>query len=148
MLYGGSPLSECTAASLDLVPVMTLRSQVLAVKKIDAGESVGYGATWVSDSDTYIGVLAMGYGDGYPRSAPEGTPILINGEIYPLVGRVSMDLITVDLGHHTEIQPGADVIFWGEGLPIDEVAKHCGTIGYELMAQLTARIERVVIREE
>ena len=145
MLYGGSPLSDISSAALNLLPAMTLRSQVVAVKRIIAGESVGYGATWVSEHSTYIAVVAIGYGDGYPRSAPEGTPVLINGVIFSLVGRVSMDLITVNLGSETDIKPGDDVVLWGEDLPIDTVAHHCGTIGYELMAQLTSRVERVVI---
>lgn len=143
MLYGGSPLSGKTAESLGLLPAMSLHSQVLAVKTIRAGESVGYGATWVSQQGTTIAIIAMGYGDGYPRHAPEGTPVLINGRCYPLVGRVSMDLLTVDLGVNTQIKPGDDVVFWGEGLPVDIIAKHCGTIGYELMTQLSQRIERV-----
>jgi len=143
MLYCGSPVSGKTAESLGLLPAMTLHSQVLAVKTIAAGESVGYGATWVSEQRTTIAIIAMGYGDGYPRQAPEGTPVLINGHCYPLIGRVSMDLLTVDLGVNTQVKPGDDVIFWGEGLPVDTIAQHCGTIGYELMTQLSQRVERV-----
>ncbi len=147
MLYGGSPVPEQTAESLGLLPAMTLHSQVVSVKSIEPGESVGYGATWVAERQTNIAVIAMGYGDGYPRHASEGTPVLINGEVYPLVGRVSMDLLTVDLGQAITVHPGDDVVLWGEGLPMDTIATHCGTIGYELMTQLTSRVQRVVITE-
>lgn len=139
-LYGVSPFSDKLAAELNLQPVMTLKSQLIAVREHKAGESVGYGAQWTAKQDTKLGVVAVGYGDGYPRMAPEGTPILVNGRIVPIVGRVSMDMLTVDLGLQCLDQVGDDVILLGEGLPASEVAKHIGTIGYELVTKLTSRV--------
>lgn len=139
-LYGISPFECTTAKELQLKPVMTLKSQLIAVRSHKAGESVGYGANWVAKQDTHLGVVAVGYGDGYPRMAPEGTPVLINGRLVPIVGRVSMDMLTVDLGelHHDSV--GDDVILWGEGLSAELVAKHIGTIAYELVTKLTSRV--------
>ena len=144
-IYGGSALPQRSANSLGLRPAMTLRSRVIATKQVRAGESVGYGKTWIAESTTTVAVVAIGYGDGYPRRAPSGTPVLIEGCLYSIVGRVSMDLITVDIGSTNSIKPGATVTLWGEGLPVEDVAHHCGTIGYELMAQLTRRVKRVVV---
>ena len=137
-LYGVSPFDEKVP---ELKPVMTLKSKLIAVRKHKAGESVGYGANWTSSKDTTLGVVAIGYGDGYPRTAPEGTPVLINGRIVPVVGRVSMDMMTVDLGADCKDKVGDDVTLWGEGLPVNNVAKHIGTLGYELITKLTVRVE-------
>lgn len=142
MLYGSSPFVEESAKSLDLKPVMTLVSRVIAVRDIRAGEPVGYSATWAPAEDTRIAVVAIGYGDGYPRHAPSGTPVLINGKRYPLVGRVSMDMITVDIGDDN-VQPGDSAVLWGTGLSADEVARHAGTISYELFCRLTSRVSRI-----
>jgi alanine racemase len=139
-LYGISPFAQKTAKALQLKPVMTLKSQLIAVREHKAGESVGYGANWVAKQDTQLGVIAIGYGDGYPRLAPQGTPVLVNGRLVPVVGRVSMDMLTVDLGinHHDRV--GDDVTMWGEGLPAEQVAEHIGTIAYELVTKLTSRV--------
>ena len=137
-LYGISPFEHKIAA---LKPVMTLKSKLIAVREHKAGESVGYGANWLCTKDTKLGVVAIGYGDGYPRMAPEGTPVLINGRIVPIVGRVSMDMMTVDLGIDCHDKVGDDVTLWGNGLPVNDVAKHIGTIGYELITKLTMRVE-------
>ena len=139
-LYGVSPFAHKVACDFNLQPVMTLTSQLIAVRKHKAGESVGYGAHWTSEKNTNLGVVAVGYGDGYPRMAPEGTPILINGRLVPIVGRVSMDMLTVDLGENCTDRVGDDVILWGEGLPAEQVAQHIGTIAYELITKLTARV--------
>ena len=139
-LYGISPFENRTAAGLQLQPVMTLKSQLIAVRDHQAGESVGYGASWKARHDTRLGVVAVGYGDGYPRLAPQGTPLLVNGRTVPLVGRVSMDMLTVDLGPDSEDKVGDDVILWGEGLPAERVAHHIGTIAYELVTKLTSRV--------
>jgi alanine racemase len=139
-LYGVSPFSDKIADDFNLRPVMTLKSQLIAVRSHQAGESVGYGASWQASRDTKLGVVAVGYGDGYPRMAPEGTPVLVNGRLVPIVGRVSMDMLTVDLGKYSQDQVGDDVILWGEGLPAAQVAKHIGTIAYELVTKLTARV--------
>lgn len=139
-LYGISPFVDKTGLEHQLQPVMTLKSQLISVRQHAAGESVGYGAIWQSERDTKLGVIAVGYGDGYPRMTPAGTPVLLNGRIVPIVGRVSMDMLTVDLGLDSRDKVGDQVILWGEGLPAETVAKHIGTIAYELTTQLTARV--------
>jgi alanine racemase len=143
MLYGSSPFADQSAASPQLKPAMTLQAPLIAIKSIKAGESVGYGSTWVAEQPTRLGVIAIGYGHGYPRQLPNGTPLLIRGARVPLVGRVSMDMITVDLTALAEAEVGDLVTLWGEGLPVDEIAQQAGSISYELLCQLTSRVERV-----
>jgi len=140
MLYGASPFIDLSDNTAQLKPVMTLQSEVIAVKKINKGESVGYGSTWTAPCETTIGVVSIGYGDGYPRHAKNGTPVLINNQIAPLVGRVSMDMITVNLHNHHNAKPGDKAILWGEGLPAETVAQHADTISYELFCQVTNRV--------
>lgn len=140
MLYGASPFGGQRASDHGLRPVMTLKSQLIAIRKCKRGESVGYGAHWVAHRDTTLGVVAVGYGDGYPRMAPEGTPMLVNDRRVPIVGRVAMDMITVDLGPQASDQCGDEVILWGEGLPVEQVAEKIGTIPYELLTRLTSRV--------
>ncbi len=140
MLYGVSPIDGLSAAEVRLLPVMTLKSSLIAIKPLKKGDSVGYGAAWIAPRDTNIGVVAIGYGDGYPRNLPSGTPVLINGRVVLLVGRVSMDMITVDLGPEPSEQLGDEVILWGDGLPVEEIAKLCGTIAYELLCNITQRV--------
>ncbi|WP_022939856.1 alanine racemase [Psychromonas hadalis] len=139
-LYGISPFADKRADDFNLQPVMTLKSQLIAVRTHQAGESVGYGANWTSKKETILGVVAVGYGDGYPRMAPEGTPVLVNGRLVPIVGRISMDMLTVDLGSDCHDQVGDDVTLWGDGLPATQVANHIGTIAYELVSKLTSRV--------
>jgi alanine racemase len=138
MLYGGTPGGK-TAEEFGLKPVMTLTSKLIQILDIDKGEAVGYGSQFVAPHHMRIGVVACGYADGYPRSAPEGTPILVDGIRTHLVGRVSMDMITVDLTPVPGAHYGSSIILWGEGLPIDEVAEAAGTVGYELMCALSLR---------
>ncbi|SKA46261.1 alanine racemase [Enterovibrio nigricans] len=142
-LYGISPMSERCGVDFGLKPVMTMTSSLIAVRDHKKGEPVGYGARWFADRDTKIGVVAIGYGDGYPRVAPDGTPLLVNGRKVPLVGRVSMDMLTVDLGPDSTDRVGDEVVLWGGDLPVEEVARHIGTIGYELVTNLTSRVELV-----
>ncbi|HGO5815573.1 TPA: alanine racemase [Mannheimia haemolytica] len=139
IMHGISP-HYTPITDLGFKPVMTLSSSLIAVRTHKAGEPVGYGGAWVSPKDTKLGVIAMGYGDGYPRNAPEGTPVLINGRIVPIVGRVSMDMLTVDLGAESQDKVGDKAIFWGEQLLIEDVAKHIGVISYELITKLTPRV--------
>ncbi|USE02220.1 alanine racemase [Vibrio sp. SCSIO 43133] len=141
IMYGVSPFGDKTAADMGFKPVMTLKSHLIAVRDVKKGESVGYGATWTSQRDTKVGVIAIGYGDGYPRTAPNGTPVLVNGRKVPIAGRVSMDMLTVDLGPDALDQVGDEAILWGEELPSEEVAEHIGTIAYELVTKLTSRVE-------
>jgi len=143
MLYGGSPLADTDAAALDLRAAMTLESQLIATRDLRRGDSVGYGASWTCPEDMRIGVVACGYGDGYPRHAPSGTPVLVDGRNAPLVGRVSMDMITVDLRGHPGARVGSPVELWGSRLPVDTVARQAGTIAYELLCGVTGRVRRV-----
>ena len=146
MLYGATPGVK-SAAEFGLRPAMTLVSRLIAVQNIVAGAAVGYGSRFVADRAMRIGVVACGYADGYPRHAPDGAPVLVDGVRCTLAGRVSMDMLTVDLSAAPAARPGAEVTLWGEGLPIDEVAQAAGTIGYELMCAVAPRVA-VTARED
>ncbi len=139
-LYGVSPMVNGVAAQHQLTPAMTFSSSVIAVRPVKQGEAVGYGASWVAPKDTRLAVVAIGYGDGYPRNAPCGTPVLINGKRYPIVGRVSMDMTMVDIGDD-DIGHGSEVILWGPGLPVEEIATLVHTIPYELLCNITSRVQ-------
>jgi alanine racemase len=155
MLYGASPdFPEHSAAHWGLRPAMTLRSQLIATQQLQAGDTVGYGSRFTAPHAMRIGVVACGYADGYPRHAPDGTPVLVGGVRVPLVGRVSMDMLMVDLSAAPEAHMGSEVTLWGQGpqrggqptlMPIDEVAQHCGTIGYELMCAVSQRVNMQVL---
>lgn len=139
MLYGVSPLTTKDAAAFGLQPAMTLTSRLIAVREHSIGEAVGYGSRWRSPRNTTLGVVAMGYGDGYPRSAPSGTPVRINGREVPIVGRVSMDMISIDLGPDAHDSVGDEVVFWGPELPVERIAAGSGLSAYELITTLTSR---------
>jgi alanine racemase len=143
MLYGCSPFADASAAMLGLRPAMTLTSELIAVRVLEAGDRVGYGGTFVADRPMPIGVVACGYGDGYPRHAPNGTPVLVDGRRTRTVGRVSMDMLAVDLSDLPEAGVGAPVTLWGDGLSCDEVAAAAGTVSYELLCGLTARVPQI-----
>jgi alanine racemase len=148
MLYGGSPFPDRqSAAALDLRPVMTLESELIAVREIAAGEHVGYGCVFTAERSMRIGVVACGYADGYPRHAGTGTPVLVAGQRSRVLGRVSMDKLCVDLDDIAEAGIGAPVTLWGEGLPADAVATAAGTVSYELFCAVTARVPVVEIVE-
>ena len=146
MVYGSAPdHPQHTAAHWDLRPTMTLRAQVIAVQRLEPGATVGYGNTFSAERALRIGVVACGYADGYPRHAPSGTPVLVNGQRTRTVGRVSMDMVTVDLNALPDAQVGSEVTLWGTGphgsvLPIDEVAHSAQTVSYELMCALAPRV--------
>ena len=140
MLYGISPLSGQLGLDLGLHPVMTLTTELMAIKRVPAGESIGYGGRFRAERDLRVGVAAIGYGDGYPRSLVDGTPVLVNGRQCRLVGRVSMDMITIDLGGDHEDRLGDPVVLWGEGLPVEVIAEHADTIPYELVCRVTRRV--------
>ena len=142
MLYGASPLSGRSAAELGLRPVMTLGTQLIAVQRLRCGDAIGYGGTWSCPEDMPVGIAAIGYGDGYPRHAQAGTPVLVRGVSCPLVGRVSMDTIHLDLRPLPDARPGDQVTLWGQGLPVEEVARRAGTIPYELLCRVSARVPR------
>ncbi len=149
-LYGSAPdYPEHDTAHWNLQPTMTLSTQVLAIQDLQAGDTVGYGSSFVTNQAMRIAVVGAGYADGYPRLCPTGTPVLVAGQRTRTVGRVSMDMITVDVTHLPEAQPGTQVTLWGRAhngvvLPIDEVAATAGTVGYELMCALAARVPTVV----
>ena len=146
MVYGGAPdHPQHTAAHWDLRATMTLRTRVIAVQQLEAGDTVGYGNTFSAERRLSIGVVACGYADGYPRHAPSGTPVLVNGQRTRTVGRVSMDMVTVDLDGLPDAGVGSEVTLWGTGprgsvLPIDEVAHSAQTVSYELMCALAPRV--------
>lgn len=119
---------------------MTLKSRLIAINHCRKGDKVGYGASWECPQDMSIGVVGFGYGDGYPRHVSSGTPVLINGKQLPIVGHVSMDLITVDLRTMSDVKVGDEVILWGDGLPIEIIANAADTIAYELVCRLTSRV--------
>ncbi len=142
-LYGMSVTDGRTGADFDLRPAMELSTRLVAVKRIPRGVPVGYAGTWTSPEDMTIGVAAIGYGDGYPRNAPSGTPVLLNGRPVPLAGRVSMDLMTLDLRSQPDARAGDPVVAWGPALPVERIAAAAGTIGYELTCGITRRVRFV-----
>ena len=131
--------TRCTTAEHRLRPVMTVRSALIAVNRVGAGEAVGYGATWRCKADQQVGVVAFGYGDGYPRHAASGTAVLVNGRRAALIGKASMDMLSVDLREVPNAQVGDEVVLWGEGLPVEEVALSANTIAYELLCSVGLR---------
>lgn len=148
MLYGASPFQDKMGADFDLKPAMTFCSELIAIQTLALGDRVGYGATWSNAKETAtIGIIAMGYGDGYPWHARSGTPVLVNGHRVSTVGRVSMDMLAVDLSSIEDAKIGDPVVLWGEGLPIEEVAQHAGTIPYELFCRFTERVTVKVCEE-
>lgn len=143
MLYSGAPLLGSTGQELGLEPVMTLESRLIAVRELEAGEAVGYGATWRASEPTRMGIVAIGYADGYPRHTPSGTPVAVNGQRVPLIGRVSMDMLAVNLGEVPDARVGDPVELWGAQVSVDEVARAGASISYELLTGVTARVPRV-----
>ncbi len=140
MLYGASPFEEMIAQQLGLRPAMTLSSRIIAVQELKRGDEIGYGGLFCADRTMRAGVVACGYADGYPRHAVTGTPLLVDGQRSCLLGRVSMDMLYVDLTAFPDSGVGSTVTLWGEGMPIEEVARASGTISYELMCALAARV--------
>jgi len=145
LLYGVSPFAGKRSSDFDLIPAMTLATQVIAVRQVSEGETVGYGDTWTARRPTTLAVAAVGYGDGYPRSVQSGTPVLINGRPYPLVGRVSMDMITLDVTDGPRPSVGDPVELWGKTLPVEQIAESAGTIPYELLCGVSQRVRLDVL---
>lgn len=143
MLYGSSPLVAENKAHTPLKPVMTLTAKIIASHSVLAGETIGYGDSWIAKRTTQVGIVAIGYGDGYPRSAPSGTPVWCNGKRLKTIGRVSMDMLCIDISEQTDIDVGSEVELWGENISANEIATLCNTISYELFCQLTPRVKRV-----
>lgn len=143
-LYGMNPfVSNASQAATELRPVMTLKSALMSVRHLHPGDAVGYGATWIAPEAMLMGVVACGYGDGYPREVSSGTQVLLNGKPVPVIGRVSMDMLSVDLRAQPHAQIGDEVVLWGEGLPLENLAASIGTIPYTVLTGVTARVPRV-----
>ena len=146
MLYGMSPFADTLATGLGLRPAMTLIAPLIAIRHLDVGEEVGYGGNWRAQRKSCVGIVAGGYADGYPRHARSGTPVYVAGRYAPLIGRVSMDMIAIDLTdvmhseNNSKIQVGDPVVLWGEALPVEQVALHAGTIPYELVCAISQRV--------
>ena len=145
MLYGASPFApesggQPSAQQLGLQPAMTLRSRIIAVQELRAGDEIGYGALFRAERKMRVGIVACGYADGYPRHAPTGTPLLVDGQMTQTLGWVSMDMLYADLSGLPQADIGSTVTLWGEGLPVEEVARAAGTVSYELLCALTARV--------
>lgn len=144
-LYGASPFVGVSAQDLDLLPVQSLTAEIISIRHLAAHQGIGYGHSFISSEPMRIGVVTCGYADGYPRHAPSGTSMMVNGQRSQLVGRVSMDMLMVDLTHIDEAQIGTKVVLWGQGGPsVDDVAQASGTIGYELLCAVAQRVPRVV----
>ena len=149
MLYGVSPFLASSGTQLALRPVMSLKSEIIAINQLKLGDRVGYSGRWTAEKSIRVGVVAIGYGDGYPHSAENGTPVLVNGKLVELVGQVSMDMLTVDLSHQAEAKIGDSVVLWGEGLAMEQVAESASCFRYELLCGINrgqlvrTRIEEV-----
>ncbi len=139
-LYGASPFEDADAASLGLVPAMSLMTRVIALKRVAAGEAVGYGGAWRAPAETLLAIAAAGYGDGYPRSAGSGTPVRVNGVLARIAGRVSMDMMAIDVTGLPPPDIGDPVQLWGPGLPVEQIAARAGTISYELLCGVSQRV--------
>jgi alanine racemase len=140
MLYGCSPFGDRVGEQIDLKPAMTLETEVISVRELGPGDSVGYGSLFTAEQRTRIGVVACGYADGYPRHAPTGTPVLVGGRLTRTLGRVSMDMLCVDLSGIDNARVGTRVVLWGEGNPVEHVAAAAGTVGYELLCAVMPRV--------
>lgn len=141
MLYGASPFVDNVGKAEGLQPVMQLQSALISVRRVRQGDAIGYGASWRCPQTMPVGVVAIGYADGYPRHAPSGTPVLVNARRVPLIGRVSMDMISVDLRSQPNARAGDPVLLWGKNLPIEEIAGLAGTIAYELLCNVSNRAD-------
>ncbi len=144
LLYGISPMPK-THYNQHITPVMTLQSSLIAIRHLAVGETVGYGGAWQCEQPTTIGIVAIGYGDGYPRHAVDGTPVLINNRRVPIIGRVSMDMITVDLGQNAQDKVGDIAILWGKDLSVSEIAEYASTISYELLCNIARRVQLKIV---
>lgn len=141
IMYGISPKIKKIGKNFGFIPVMTLKSNLIAIYKHESGNSVGYNGTWTSKKNTYIGIISIGYGDGYPSNVPSGTPILINKRKVPIIGKISMDTMIVDLGKKNKNKIGEEVIIWGEQLPVEKIASYANINNYALTSNLTSRVK-------
>lgn len=142
-MYGMSVVAGTVGADFGLRPAMTLSTRLIAVNPLRRGQRVGYAGTWTCPEDMRVGVAAIGYGDGYPRAAPAGTPVLVDGRPASVIGRISMDLMTIDLRGHDDARVGSPVTLWGPDLPVERIAEAAVTISYELTCSITRRVRFV-----
>lgn len=140
-LYGVSPMNNIEASKLGLKPVMTVQSEIISIKPFKKGDSIGYGARYICTEEKIVGVVAFGYGDGYPITAKDGTPVLVNGKKCPIMGRVSMDMIMIDLSNHDDVKVGDTATLWGEGLPIEEVVTYTNNITWDILTGMQSRVK-------
>jgi alanine racemase len=138
-IYGATP-GPASAADYGLKPALRLKSEIIAIQQVEAGDRVGYGTRWQAEREGRIAVVACGYADGYPRHAPDGTPTFVEGQLAPLAGRVSMDMLTIDISHIPAAKVGSSVELWGNNISVDLVAEHSGTIAYELLCAIAPRV--------
>ena len=143
VLYGVSAVAGRSGSEFGFRPAMTLTARLISIKTVARGEAIGYGGSWICPEDMPIGIVAIGYGDGYPRVAEAGTPVLLRGRRAGTVGRVSMDLMSIDLRAHPDARIGDEVTLWGPELPVEEIGARAGTIGYELICGMTRRVDFV-----
>lgn len=146
-LYGVSPDSHITSRELEICPAMSLEAKIIAIQQVEAGEAVGYGSRWIAQRPSRLAVVACGYADGYPRSMPNGAPTFVEGKIAPIAGAVSMDMLEIDVTDIPEAQVGSTVELWGEHIGVNDLAKLCGTIGYELLCSVKPRV-RVLVDDQ
>jgi alanine racemase len=140
MLFGVSPFANQTASDLGLIPVMRFQSAISAIRPIPHGAQVGYGGDWKSNKPSVMGIVAVGYGDGYPRHIGPHTPVWVNGREVYIIGRISMDMLAIDLTDHKDIQEGDTVQLWGDHILVERIAQSAGTVGYELLCQISERV--------
>jgi alanine racemase len=145
MLYGVSPFENSLGSTFNLKPVMQLVAKIIAINLIHRGETIGYGSRFVCPEDMLVGVISIGYGDGYTSLIKDGTPVLVQQRRTKIIGRVSMDMATIDLRNCDHVQVGDEVTLWGDGLPVEEVARHIGIIPYELLTSIGSRVTRVYV---
>ena len=144
MLFGVSPFPHLPHTDFNLKPALDIYSTIVAVNEVRKGDSVGYGGAWTSPDTRRVGIVACGYGDGYPRNVPTGAPVLIQEKRATIVGRVSMDTFAVDLSNHPSASVGTKVKLFGNGLPVEEVATTAGTIPYELLVSVNPRAIKII----
>ncbi len=148
MLYGASPFETHTGTDFKLKPAMTLTSKIIAIQHLKTGDTVGYGGSFQAEKPMRVGIVACGYGDGYPRHAPTGTPVLVNSQVCRLIGKISMDMLAVDLTESNDTHIDSPVTLWGNGLPVEKIAREAGTISYELLCSLPTRVKIVTMNNQ
>lgn len=144
-LYGASPIKSKEASDLNLKPVLTFVAKIIAIKEVKEGDNIGYGATSTMRNNGRIAIISCGYGDGYPLSAPSGTPVLVGGKLCPIIGRISMDMLTIDVSAHANCNIGDKAILWGDGLPVERIANYASSRPWQLLTNISKRVSRILV---